>query len=140
MSFVPRVRHGAGEHDLRLALGLAAPPDDVFDYPGGRSDPDVHAPLDPAGPGQGRDVLRDEWPYRVDREIADQHEREVAGIGKPLTVELERALGIELSQKLTGQRPLAAVMLRECDLQRVPEGCLRAGVSIGDDRADARAV
>ena len=89
----------AGELDERVRLGLDALVHDLVDDALRRRAAVVAEGFLPAERRQATEVLLDERLERQRVDIADEHEREVARVGKPVLVEGERLLRIHLGER-----------------------------------------
>ena len=95
------------ERDECRRLGRAPLVHDPFDDTARRSTAGVLPALDPSGRGERAEVAFDERLQRVEGDVPDEDEGEIAGVGEPFLVDRERPSRVDLRVGLGGAEDLA---------------------------------
>src|SRR6476469_4234936 len=84
----------------------------------------------PARRWQTTEPRKHERPDRIEREVTDDHEGEVARIREAITVEAHRCGEVQRVDRRDGDRHRSRVMARERDRQAIVEYLLRRGTTV----------
>ncbi len=130
----------SGEDDRHLALRRDALLDGLFDDARRRRDAEVPPGFVRVRRRQAGDVGLDERLDRLEREAADEDEREVARVGEPRLVERQRLLEVPLVDRRRRFGLAPRVVLAERGVDRLVEDDLRARRLVREQRRACDAI